>query len=192
MTTLTLHPTALAQWQALVNEAENTCKTPLGEDLQSYLVFLLMRYMTASEFANSLLAIEYLTSLNQQGRLREIQLRDVGDKCLLYSGLFPNHAERRRVKISYYVDLGISAYSSLALSLQGIRAQIFNQLSYQFVLLMDVLQAVRTLNHEEMVLQPLQALELWQDTGSHYARAQLSRYTQAIPIPLDNLERNLQ
>jgi hypothetical protein len=184
MDKLVIQPTELAQWHSLIHEAEGVCHTQLGEELQSYLVFLLMRYTTTSELANAILALEYLNSLQSSGKMREEQLRDVGDKCLLYSGLFPGRAERRRVKISYYVHLGVGAYASLAHLLAGVKAKIFSKLSDQFVLLMDILHAIREVNTAKPTLQPLQAMELWNDTGSAHALATLARYTQAIPVKL--------
>ncbi len=182
MDTLVLQPTATAQWQSLINEAEQSCQTHLSEELQSYLVFLLMRYLKSSDLANSILALEYLDSLEMTGRLREEGLRDVGDKCLLYSGLFPEQAQRRHVGISYYVHLGTSAYSILGGSLVSLKAQIFQRLSYHFVSLMDILQTTRELTTQQPTLTPLQAIELWNDTGSRHALATLSRYTHAIPV----------
>lgn len=184
MNTLVIQPTVTAQWQALVHEAEQVCHTHLGEELQSYLVFLLMHYTKASELSSSVLALEYLSSMEAHGQVRHERLREVGDKCLLYAGLFPGQAERRRVRISYYVNIGVNAYALLASSLVGMRARIFNELSYQFVLLMDVLQAARELGTDVPALQPLQAIELWNDTGSQHAFVTLSRYTQAMPIKL--------
>ncbi|OQW92690.1 MAG: hypothetical protein BWK79_14150 [Beggiatoa sp. IS2] len=182
MNTLITHPTELAQWHALINEAEQACATHLGEELQSYLVFLLMRYIGATQLPDSVLALEYLNSLEASGQLRAEQLREVGDKCLLYSGLFPGQAERRRVRVSYYVELGISAYTVLATTLAGVKAKVFQQLSEQFVALMDVLQTTRELDNPYSTLQPLQAIELWNDTGSTHAFATLSRYTRALPV----------
>ena len=44
MTRLILEPTSVAQWQALVREAQSECNCNLDETLESYLVFLLMRF----------------------------------------------------------------------------------------------------------------------------------------------------
>jgi len=182
MNTLVIHPTATAQWYSLIQEAEHACHAQLGEELQSYLVFLLMRYASASDLAATVIALDYLSTFETQGHLRQQQLREVGDKCLLYSGLFPGRAERQRVRISYYVAVGKSAYTILAHSLAGVKSQIFESLSYQFVLLMDVLQATRELDSAQPALQPLAAMELWSDTDSQHALATLSRYTQGTPI----------
>jgi hypothetical protein len=185
MNTLVINSTATAQWHDLVHDAEHMCHTQLGEELQSYLVFLLMRYLKASELSNYIIAIDYLNGLKAHGCLRQERLRKVGDICLLHAGFFPGRAEKRCVRISYYVDIGISAYALLAHSIAGMKAKIFEKLSCQFVALMDVLQAIREIGSDKPALQPLQAIELWQDTNSAYARVILSRYTKAIPVKTD-------
>ena len=184
MESLVIQPSATAQWHALVGEAEQACATRLGEELESYLVFLLMRYTDSPEIANSVLALDYLYSMEAIGHLRETQLREVGDKCLLYSGLFPARAERRRVNSSYYVKLGMGAYSALATALAQLKAKLFEDLSQQFVKLMDVLQTMRELGNGKPCLQPLQAMELWTETGSAHALQNLAQYTNASPIQI--------
>jgi hypothetical protein len=185
MNNLVIHSSATAQWHALVGEAEQACSAHLGEELESYLVFLLMRYTESPEIANSVLALEYLQSMETVGHLREAQLRDVGDKCLLYSGLFPARAQRRRVTVSYYVKLGASAYATLANVLAQLKAHLFHNLAQQFVKMMDVLQAMRELGTGQPCLQPLHALELWTSTGSQHALQNLSQYTQATPVKIE-------
>jgi hypothetical protein len=192
METLVLNPSATAQWHALINEAEQLCAAHLDEDLQSYLVFLLMRHSNTTEMAHSVMALEYLDSLDTHGQLRETQLRDVGDKCLLFSGLFPEHAQKRRVRVSYYVNLGVSAYATVSASLAGVRARLFAELSHHFVGLMDILQATREVNSAQALLSPLQALELWQDTGSRHALQTLSLYTKGTPVAASPHETDRQ
>lgn len=182
MNRLVLEPTSTAQWHALVSEAEAACECRLAEELESYLVFLLMRFTGKPELAGSLLALEYLRGALEAGGIRRERLRDVGDQCLLYSGLFPQQAERRLVRISYFVELGRSAYHQLAASLHHRGADMYTHLSEAFVQLRDVLQAMREL-HGESAIDPLHAAELWSDTGSRHAFRQLRRLTDAIPAP---------
>jgi hypothetical protein len=113
--------------------------------------------------------------------LQEAQLRDVGDQCLLFSGLYPQHAERRLVRVSYYVELGRGAYGQLAERLRHAGAAMYQQLCQGFVALMDVLQAMRALEGTP-ALSPLQSLELWAETGSQGARQQLRACTDATPV----------
>ena len=151
MRRIVLHPTEVGQWRELVDEASRSCSIPLDEDLESYLVFLLMRFIGRAELAGNVLALEYLHSLARNGSQSLQQLRDVGDKCLLYSGLFPLRARRRLVRIRYYVDLGRGAYQRLSDRAQTSSAQMFERLASHFVALMDVLQAMRDLGEQRPV-----------------------------------------
>jgi hypothetical protein len=85
MDKLIIQPTAMAEWHSLVLEAEVASSLELGEELESYLVFLLLRFSARPEMAQSILALEFLQSLHTLGEKRLEQLRDLGDKCLLFS-----------------------------------------------------------------------------------------------------------
>lgn len=180
MTTLILEPTITAQWQALVKAAENSSHLILNEELESYLVFLLTRFNTHPEIVKSVLGLEFLNSYYLAGRAQQEQLRDVGDKCLLFAGLFPGRAERRRVKVSYFVELGQGAYNLLASLSKQKMAELYMTLGKRFVVLMDVLQAMRAVDGDS--LTPLQAFELWHDSGSQQALAVLRRYSQGWSV----------
>lgn len=185
METLILHPTAIAQWHALIKDASLSSSIKLPEDLESYLVFLLMRFAENPNIAQSILALDFLHSLEKLGKERLENLRDVGDKCLLFAGLFPGRARKRRVRISYFVKLGQSAYASLSesnLHHQKELSLLFSELCLHFVGLMDILQATRELEEKEASLDPIQAEELWSDTKSQHALQTLQRITKGIPI----------
>lgn len=170
----------LSQWHSLVNDAEQAAGVSLEPDLESYLVFTLMRYLSRPDMAQRVLALDYLQAAHCQGREQQDRLRDVGDQCLLYSGLFPRRAERRRVRISYYVDLGRTAYHHLGSSRVAL-SSLYAELAHAFVSAMDVLQAIRGMR-EEQRLDPLNCLDLWQDTGSAMARQALADITDATPL----------
>lgn len=184
MANLILEPTSTAQWHALVSEAESASARQLDETLESYLVFLLMRFVARPDLAGRVMAIDYLRGSAASGQLKEVALRDVGDQCLLFSGLYPRHAERRMVRVSYYVDLGRGAYGQLAERLRHAGAEVYQQLAEGFVALMDVLQAMRSLDGTP-ALEPLQSLELWADTGSRGAWERLRVSTDALPVMLE-------
>ena len=167
MTTLVLQPTDLAQWHALVSEAQLACDRNLEEPLESYLVFLLMRFADRPELARKIMALEFLRA--QQANSQQIgSLRDVGDQCLLFSGLFPQIAEKRMVRVSYFVNIGRSAYGQLSSLVDRQSECLFSNLAGGFVAIMDVLHAMRGLSGAP-ALQPLAAAELWVDTGSRSA-----------------------
>src|SRR5689334_10421216 len=111
MQSLILHPTATAQWHDLILTAQRTASIHLQEDLECYLVFLLMRFSDNPQLAGSVLGLDFLEAYS---KYRHQQLKEVGDKCLLYAGLFPGRAIKRRVKISYFVKLGQTAYATIS------------------------------------------------------------------------------
>jgi hypothetical protein len=144
MQSLVIQPTSTAQWQALVNEAEQACALELGEELESYLVFLLMRFCRKPEVIRSILSLDFLNSLRQFGHYRNDLLQEVGDKCLLFSGLFPGLATKKRVNEDYFIDLGQNAYYEVAtLSDEELTARLFNLLSEHFGHLRKVLVKMR-------------------------------------------------
>ncbi len=178
----------VAQWQQLLREAAELRGIELDEELESYLVFTLMRWLRRPEMAQRVLALEFLEAFQQRARQREESLRDVGDQCLLFSGLFPRRAERRRVRVSYYVDLGRGAYRNLAEGI-GDLARLFGRLAEEFVPAMDVLQGIRAVGGEPSGMTALQAQELWSDTGSRAARDELARHCAVEPIVLPGNRR---
>ena len=167
-----LDSSELSQWHTLVLEAEQDYGCQLNETMQSYLVFTLMRFAKNSQLNAKALALDYLSSHHLPNNLRNEQLRDIGDQCLLVSGLFPQSAEKRLVGAGYYVDLGRSAYHHISTVTQKGIAELYLQLAESFVLLMDLLQTIR--QYSTPVLQPIAAMELWQKTGSRFAFAQIS------------------
>ena len=183
---LLLEPTATAQWKKLLQDAEQHCHSKLNEDIESYLVFTLMRFTQNPELASKALAPDYLNCASLPHQAKQQLLRDVGDQCLLLSGLFPQRAEKRLVSVGYYVDLGRTAYNHLAELLKQAFAHLYQQLSTHFVQMMDLLQNIR----REPALLPLQAIEQWQETGSQNAQRILSHYTSATPIIINNKSRH--
>jgi len=176
-----LDSSELSQWHALVREAEKDYGCQLDETMQSYLVFTLMRFAKNQQLNSHALALDYLNSHHLPGSLRSEQLRDIGDQCLLVSGLFPQSAEKRQVGVTYYVDLGRSAYHNISTVTQKGIAELYQQLAESFILLMDLLQTIR--QYTMPALQPIAAMELWQQTGSRAAYKQISE--NSVPL-LDN------
>lgn len=173
-----LDSSELTQWHTLVHEAEQDYGCQLDEAMQSYLVFTLMRFAKNQQLNAHALAIDYLSCHHLPNNLRSEHLRDIGDQCLLVSGLYPQSAEKRQVSVSYYVDLGRSAYHHIGTVTQKGIAELYLQLSDSFILLMDLLQTIR--QYSTPALQPLPAFELWNQTGSRAAFKQISE--TGIPV----------
>ena len=173
-----LDSSELSQWHTLVSEAEQDYGCQLDEAMQSYLVFTLMRFAKNCQLNANALALDYLRSHHLPNHLRNEQLREIGDQCLLVSGLYPQSAEKRLVGAGYYVDLGRSAYHHISTVTQKSIAELYLQLAESFVLLMDLLQTIR--QYSTPVLEPIAAMELWQQTGSRVALKQV--LNSATPI----------
>ena len=184
---LVLQPTELAQWHALVSEAQVASSRQLDESLESYLVFLLMRFSGQPEMARRIMAMEFLEAQREPG-LKSDRLRDVGDQCLLFSGLFPKLAEKRLVKVSYFVALGRTAYDQLSGMVDRHSDRLYGRLAQTFVGIMDVLHAMRGLSGEP-VLDPLAAAELWADTGSQSAYQAMDLSDGSLPVARSQLSR---
>jgi hypothetical protein len=147
-----------------------------------------MRFAGRPDLARRVMALEFLEA--QRHGVKQIdRLRDVGDQCLLFSGLFPQVAERRLVRVSYFVGIGRSAYDQLAVLLDRKRDELYGRLADAFVAVMDVLQAMRGLAGEP-VLQPLAAAELWADTGSRRAYHEILANSDGLPVAAQPQDRH--
>ncbi len=173
-----LDTSEVSQWHALVHEAEQDYGCQLDEAMQSYLVFTLMRFAKDQQLNSKALAIDYLKSHHLPKNIRNEQLRNIGDQCLLVSGLYPRSAEKRQVGVTYYIDLGRSAYHHISTVTQQGIAELYLQLAESFILLMDLLQTIR--QYSAPALQPMAAMDLWQQTGSRAAYKQIS--DSGIPV----------
>ena len=175
---LILEPTEAAQWHKLLQQAEEEYGCFLDESMESYLVFTLMRFMKDRGLASQAVALDYLRAHGLPKTQRLGQLRNIGDECLLLTGLYPKRAQKRMVRVSYYVDLGRSAYQHISDSMQQSASDLYRELAEAFVTMMDLLQTIRDFGSP--ALQPLQSLELWSDTGSRRAFASLSK--ESFPV----------
>lgn len=171
---LLIHATPNALWQSVIQSAIADCELKLSADLEAYLISLLMRYTNKPEVVQQIFATAFLEALQSETTLRNISLKDVGDQCLLFAGLFPQAAERRHVKLIYFVDLGRSAYTAISNEAND----LFTTLALQFVPLMDILQSIR--HHPQLL--PLDAYEQWQELGSKRALKILQSYTNGLPL----------
>jgi hypothetical protein len=140
---LVLLPTEISQWHALVNEAQVSTRLLLNENTESYLVFLLMRFAQGPKLIESVIALDFLESMHARRCHQVDLLRDVGDKSLLFCGLFPGMAEKRRVSLNYFADMGQAAYLTVGELHESQSGELFFQLSENFLILQRILRAMR-------------------------------------------------
>lgn len=189
-----LQPTAVAQWHTLVHEAEGMSGNYLAEDIENYLVWLLLRYTNHGDALSKSLASKYLQGQGASRSAQQESLRDVGDICLILAGLFPERAIKLLVPITYFIELGRRAYNELSALLQTMHsqdalAQLYLDLQQKFVELIETLHCMRELAGDDYELSLLQAEELWQYAHSQHAMKIIRKYTKGILIYSEFKER---
>ena len=97
------------------------------------------------------------------------------------------------LRLSYYIELGRSAYTQAADGVErhakGL-AHLLNRLAVSFVELRDVLQATAQLGGRTL-LGPLDAQELWESTGSTVAYQTVRDAADAaLPLPAASERRH--
>jgi hypothetical protein len=142
-TTILTDTPQTALWFDLIREAEDGAATRLDEELESYLVFLLMGHTRDLQLHRNVMALDYLLARAERGARRKQELRDVGDRCLLLAGLYPEQAERRLVTIDYFLAMGSSAYDELSIALHAAVADLYGHLAKAFTHLVRVLMELR-------------------------------------------------
>lgn len=135
--------TPVEVWQALVQDAYEQTGRRLDESSESYLVFVLLRYQADGLLLARTQGMDWLLAMDLAGTARADALRDVGDRCLLVAGLFPGLAERRRVSVNYFIDIGRSAYLGVADVTRQAYAALYAQLARSYGELVHTLNAVR-------------------------------------------------
>jgi hypothetical protein len=143
MSELILEASAAASWHRVVREAEARLRCPLDEECESYLILTLHHYLSRPELVRSVIALRFLDALTERGRHRCESMREVGDQCLLFAGLFPEQATRRRVSPSYFIDMGRTAYSEVADGTPAALGELYQGLAEAFATLADVLFEIR-------------------------------------------------
>ncbi|MFC3650814.1 hypothetical protein ACFONN_04610 [Dyella humi] len=135
--------TPMEVWQSLVQEAYERTGRQLDESSEAYLVFVLLRYQGDNLLLARTQGMDWLQALELAGTARADALRDVGDRCLLLAGLFPGLAERRRVSVDYFIDVGRSAYFGVADVTRQAYAALYAQLARSYRELVRTLDAMR-------------------------------------------------
>ena len=121
------------------------------------------------------LALMLARALKSGHAARVAILRHMGDVSLYVAGFFPESFNRRLVNIKYYIQMGESAYGSLAdliVTPKTIK-DVFVELGKQFVPFVDVLAEVSQKSHFQTNRNILKLYERWLHTGSKQVRDQL-------------------
>lgn len=172
---------ALFHWNQLIRQACEYSKINLTDDLQSYLLLTLVRYIQNEDLAENAIAMHLSSQSQVVVKNRQQLLKTQADHSLILAGLFPAQLERQSIRISHYIKLGSDSFRHLSNLVADNDRVIYEKLSESFVQLVDILHTIRAFNGSP-ALPLIQAMELWSDTGSKTAYQQLTINRQSFPL----------
>lgn len=196
--------TLIAQPQAyfheLVTETLGKQQVATKPETEFYLVNLLNQFMTTDR----------LYSTNENGERREEPLvlmvkealeqreveaqsaifRQVGDFSLYVGGFFQDSLIRKLVDVDYYIEMGRSAYSQVAVRTEEHALQsLYGELSQKFDRFIEVLAEISDKTSIRTEKDILRLYELWVRTKSERAAKALQ---EAGIIPNDTIKKDWQ
>ena len=135
-----------SQWLNLILNAESHAGYELEHNLKKYLMLTLEHYTTELTLPNSIIAVKYMEALNLTGTKQFLELRNIGDQCLLISGLFPDRLLKKNISLDYTITIGKQSYSQLASQNNNHPwdKALFLELQQHFMGLVDILHFMRT------------------------------------------------
>ncbi len=164
-------------FQEAVEEAFVERKIKTYPYVKSYLVELLKHYLftenlydiqdSSGKKSRSTLA-EMLLTANQLGtHEKREKLKKLADSSLYISGFFSDSFQRKIIDVDYYVDMGRIAYVELSHNVdEDTFAQLYKEISRQFVPLVDVLSVISqraSITDKENILR---MMDVYAKTGS--------------------------
>lgn len=174
----------------LVSQASSELGRRPSPLASSYLVDLLDSRVRAPrpapgpDAAPETLAESLVEALLSDGSARLARLRALGDRALFDAGFFGASLRRRTVGVSYYRDIGSSAYLRVS---HGTGSPLFEELATGFALFVELLAEVAERARGRGPVDLLQLYVRYQETGSARDRARLARH--GIILPSDGSER---
>lgn len=180
-----LHIAATAGWRALLTHAQHAAGVRLTLPVEEHLVSLLYRYVGADispdDIENGL-----LDRFDRIANADTSKPSVVGDQCLLFAGLIPEHVIRKGLPVSYFVQLGRNAYTEFG---SRHEAELYAALAEEFVPAMDILQTLRVMQSGEPCIDGFNAFHLWHDLGSSHGWRVLRSMTASLPASCSTSER---
>lgn len=168
-------------FQEMVEEAFVDRRIDAKPLTKKYITELLLFYVFSSnlfdqvEERSETMAEKLLKAVGHpEPRLRAESLRKVGDTALYVSGFFGDSFKRKIIDIDYYVDIGGSAYGSLASQeTTNLYSPVFKDLSERFTDFVDVLTYMSQQSSLQSDHDLLRLYDRYVMTGSKLAEEKL-------------------
>ena len=164
-----------------LDQAAQQQRLRLPPDVHQYLAQLLSRHARAGALFDQgpdgptlpALAQLYGRAVAAENRReRHLFLRRLGDLALFVSGMFGGWIRCRAVDADYFIDMGRSAYGSLAAEGAG-NGRVFEGLAYGFSRWAGLLDALCLHAPWQERLDPLRLLERWSPGNNERLRRRL-------------------
>lgn len=175
--------------EAMLNLHVNA--TPLA---QGYLVEVLEKHVATDSLfdetdatgkrTRDTLAELYFKAQASEPRARIELLRRLGDRSLYISGFFADSLQRKVVDVDYYIDMGGTAYATIASEMaEELPSKVFKELATRFLEFADVFSHISTKSKLTDEANILRLYELYSKTGSNFVRQKLhDRGLIAVPM----------
>ncbi len=179
----------------IVQDAIHARKMETFPLAKSYLVSILENYVHTNNLYDSqadngkltreTLAETFLKAQNSNSLVKIELLKKLGDVSLYVSGFFGDSLSRKIVDVDYYVDMGETAYATLALEIkEDTSKMVFKEFSSRFIEYVDLLTAISQKSLVQNDESILRLYEKYLKTGSELARQTLEE-KGIITIPFD-------
>jgi len=154
-------------FRELVHTAMINQHLDAGELTSFYIVNLLAGFTRREQSSrDEALGVAFVRALQAAGLAQRDALKRVGDLSLFISGFFSDSLNRTLVDVDYYIQIGETAYASLARHADAAFGQVFDELSEKFPAFVDVLCEVSEQTALTSNTDLLRLYEKWLRTGS--------------------------
>ncbi|HLT38861.1 MAG TPA: hypothetical protein VK034_21385 [Enhygromyxa sp.] len=129
-----------------LEQAQETERKPLGDEIEAYLVHMLAAHARRPNVAgrtSPALATQFLAAREQGAGA----LREVGDRALYIAGVVPRSLDRTPVNVNYVVGIGEAAYREI--HVRKSRLEVFARLAERFREIVDLLGKMLALEKDE-------------------------------------------
>lgn len=171
-------------FEDIVSEALKQKRIETRPVVTNYLVDLLKHYLVTENLFDwedemgrkrrSTLAELFLKSAQLSPAQRVETLKRLGDTSLYISGFFAQSLKRKVVDLSYYVEMGTSAYGALA---EVVReesfSQVFSEMKKNFTSFVDAFAFISSKTMPQGSTDLMTLFNLYMRTGSEWARDQI-------------------
>lgn len=163
-------------FQSLLRDALHREGVAVGPITEFYIVQLLASEVTEGHHPEEILAEAFVLALEASPRDRIRKFRSVGDRALVFSGLWWERdcRPRRPPHTEYYLQLGSMAY-------RVIGGAPFDEMASKFEGIVDTLARVSTDTLVKSSSDVLRLYGVWQETQNRFAARALA--AQGVIVP---------